>query len=231
MHKLFEDIGEFFHILFLAGISDWIESGKVPGLRAVETELILRFLLRFIPFNIHFQQKKFNYPRNNFFFGEIPYKAAGEIARTAEIGENDVIFDLGCGRGKFLFFTSLYTKARCCMGYDLLPFYVETAAAIVKKLKVPGIHFYEKDLCDVDLLTANVVFVHGTTFSRKTHEVIWDNIFRMKTGSRFISVSIGYDHPRLELFAKKELLLSWSRSPVFFYRVIEGEEEGNAHQD
>jgi len=227
--EFLEKLKDFFYVFFLTDILDWIESGKVAGLRNVEKELLLSYFVKFTPIYYFLEKKWLKHPENNFFFGEVPYAVSKDIVEVAGINKEDAIYDLGCGRGKFLFFMNLFTGARC-IGFDLLPVYIKTATKIIEKLKLRRIDFFKKDFLDVDLSSATVVFAHGTTFSMETHHGISDNIRWMKPGSRFISVSIGYDHPCLELMEKKKYFLSWGQTTIFFYKVKKADPSINESQ-
>jgi SAM-dependent methyltransferase len=223
------NIIEFFQVLFLSDYNDWREAGKIQGLRKIEKQLWLQYSFKFSPLYIGLEKKRFKYPRNNFFYGEIPYSVARDISEIAGITRNDTVYDLGCGRGKFLFFINLYTGARC-VGIDLLPTYINTALKIVDNLQMKNIEFFQEDILNVELNTASVVMLHGSTFSWELHDVIWGKIDQLKRGSRFITVSMGYEHPRLKLFRKKEYFFSWGKSTAFFYEVIDNNKTEEASE-
>ena len=207
-----------FEAIFMTGIRDWIDSAKLKGLRDVEIELFRHYITKYSPVYVFKDRIKTNYHKDNFVYGEIPYGISRKICKTANITEKDVVYDLGCGRGKFLFFVNLFTGARC-IGVDLLPTYINIAEKIIDKLELRKIHFFEEDILDVDLRTASVVFVHGTTFSFELREIIMDKIDQLKPGSRFISVTKKFDHPKLKLFTTEKFLLSWGLSTMYFYEV------------
>jgi len=211
-------INDAIEILLLMSFHEWREVRRVPGMGKVDFLLFLNYFWRFPSIYIFRERKGLGYPYNNFLYGETPYYTAKEIIKTAGISEKDVLYDLGCGRGKFLFYTSLFTKARC-IGVDLIPTYIKIAQDITEKAGIRNLNFFEEDILNVDLSTATVVFVNGTYFSPETHEGISMNIDRMKSGSRFISSTVEYDNPKLEHFATRNLLFSWARTPVYFYRV------------
>ncbi|MCD4782922.1 MAG: methyltransferase domain-containing protein [Candidatus Eremiobacteraeota bacterium] len=205
-------------ILILMSFREWREVHRVPGMGKVDFLLFLNYFWRFPSIYIFRERKGLGYPYNNFLYGETPYYTVREIIETAEINENDVVYDLGCGRGKFLFFTRLYTGARC-IGVDLISTYIKIAQNITEKAEIRNLDFFEEDILNVGLSTATVVFVNGTYFSPETHEGISLNIGKMKPGTRFISSSVEYDNPGLEHFATRDLIFSWARTPVYFYRV------------
>lgn len=216
--KMLTDLKELLEIVFLTDVKDFLYSSKVKKLRDVEWEFFKRYWSKLSPFYIFKQRQNYDYQKSNFYFGEMSYPTAEKIAEIAGITKKDAVFDLGCGRGKFLFFTALYTGARC-VGIDLLPIYITNAVEIAEKLQIPRLDFFQKDMLKVDISNASVVFIHGTTFSQQVHWELAEKVETMKSGSRLISVSVKYKNPRLELFEKKKMLLGWGRTAVMFYRV------------
>lgn len=217
-----DKLKDAFEILFLMGLKEWRETLAVPGLADIDRRLILQYFWRFPSLYIGRERKGLPYPYGNFLYGETPYYTAREIAQTAGINKNDIVYDLGCGRGKFLFFVKCLTRARC-FGLDLIPTYIDIAQKITDDLRIRDLFFYQEDILEVDLETASVVFINGTYFSPETHEVLKENLSRLRPGARVISSSIPCETPILELFAKKNLLFSWAGTPVYFYRVKERE--------
>lgn len=204
--------------LFLTGIRDWRDSAGVEGLRSVEKELFKHYIFRYSPLYVHQERVKTHYSQDNFTYGEIPYSVGKEIVRIAGITAQDVVYDLGCGRGKFLFFVNIFTGAMC-IGVDLLPTYISIAEKITEKLGLKKIHFFEEDILDVDLRTASVVFIHGTCFCEDLRDGIAQKIDELKSGSRLISITKPFEHPQLKLIEKKTMLISWGLSHIYFYIV------------
>jgi SAM-dependent methyltransferase len=210
---------EYIETGFLTGLRDWQESGKIQGLREVEKEFFLNYAHKSYPVYILKERQPFGYNKFNFAYGETPYSIGRLIVDKAGITADDVVYDLGCGRGKFLFFMNLYTGAKC-IGVDLLPIYINTANKIVEKLSLRGIEFFQEDIQNVDLYTASVVMIHGTTFNMDIHESVEEKIDQLKPGSRLISVSVPYHHPKLELLYKETYLFSWGKGTAFYYKVL-----------
>ncbi|MCD4783365.1 MAG: methyltransferase domain-containing protein [Candidatus Eremiobacteraeota bacterium] len=213
-----KNVGDWIRAPFVTGFQDWIESAKVPGLRAVEIQLFKNYIIRYSPIYIRQESKDIDYAKGTFSYGEVSYPVAAEIVREIGVTENDVFYDLGCGRGKMMFYTRLSTGATC-IGVDLLPTHIHIAEKITQGLGINKLHFFLEDIVNVDLSTGSVVFIHGTTFPDEVHNAVSRNIDKMKTGSRFISVSRPYDNQRLELIKKKNYFVSWGECTVLFYRV------------
>jgi len=218
--KVLKSLVSSFEALFFTGWRDWKESARVPGLRDVEIQIFFYYVVKLSPIYIFLDRRQFNYPVDNFIYGEIPYQICREFVEIADITEKDVVYDLGCGRGKFLFFVRLFTNARC-IGVDLLPTYIKCASRIIEKLKIKRIHFFCEDMLNVDLLTASVILIHGTTFTKELREELLKKFERLRPGARLISITKPFKHPRLKLFYKGDFLLSWGISTVYFYRLEE----------
>ncbi len=214
-------IGKIFasiEALFMTPFRDWQDSASITGLRDVEIELYKYYIFKYSPIHVHQDKIQTTYSQSNFTYGEIPHSASKEIVKIAEIKEKDVVYDLGCGRGKFLFFVNLFTGARC-IGIDLLPTYITIAETICEKLNLRKIHFFEEDILDVDLQTASVVFIHGTSFTENLRDGITQKIDELKNGTRLISVTKPFEHPNLKLDSKKKMLISWGLSDIYFYKI------------
>jgi SAM-dependent methyltransferase len=218
LKKFFEFILESLETVFLVGYRDWQESKSVKDLRNVEKEIFINYFNKSYPLFIRKERKETGYCKFSFTFGETPYPTARIIAQKAEITDKDIIYDLGCGRGKFLFFMNLFTGARC-IGIDLIPTYIETANKIVEKIGLKRIEFFREDIMGIDLRTATVVMVHGTTFDMDIHDSIKEKIQQLKPGCRLISISVPYSHPRLTLIEKEDLAFSWGKGTMYLYRV------------
>ena len=224
MKNFIQNVFASIEALFMTAIRDWRNSASVEGLRDVEKELYKHYIFKYSPIFVHQDRIKTHYSQVNFTYGEIPHSVSKEIVETAKITDKDVVYDLGCGRGKFLFFVNLFTGARC-IGVDLLPTYISIAEKITEKLNLRKIHFFEEDILDVDLRTASVVFIHGTSFTEDLREGIRQKIEELRNGSRLISVTKPFEHPHLKLDSMKKMLISWGLTQVFFYSVEKQEIE------
>ncbi|MFP4497042.1 MAG: methyltransferase domain-containing protein [Vulcanimicrobiota bacterium] len=214
-------VKEFFDVLFLPGIRDFIKSGKIPGLRKVEMNYIYHYVLRLAPVYINRDRKNLGYPPNNFFFGETPYNVAEMICNILEVDKKDVVYDLGCGRGKFLFFVNLYCQARC-IGVDLIRTYIDVANKIIQKLRLKDIYFFQEDILSVNLSTASVILIHGSTFSEDTHQALIKKIKNLKAGTRLVVYSVEYEQERLRKIRSERVMLSWGYTDLHFYEIVDG---------
>ena len=98
----------------------------------------------------------------SYIFGETPMTALAQILRRAQIGADEVIYDLGCGWGKSTFFLSAYAKAKRVIGIDLSPLFIERAEKIRKKVGLEELVFLQGDFLTIDYQDADVIYFYGT---------------------------------------------------------------------
>ena len=208
---------EALEVAFL-GPREWGPLWRIPGLWKVELLLWVRYLLRFIPLDIRLQAGGLERPFGDFRFGETPWFTGHAILVQAEVGPHDRLVDLGSGRGKLVFMASLACHCEA-VGVELLPSYVRISRYIAARTGCRNVTFIHKDLLEVDLSQATVVFVCATAFSEETRESLLLLIERLNAGTRWICVSWAPPSPRLELLWQKEYLFSWGREMVYGYRV------------
>jgi SAM-dependent methyltransferase len=175
-------------------------------------------LTRFLPLDIYLQGKPLNRPFGDFRFGETPWFTGRQLLAWAEVGPEDVFYDLGCGRGKMVFLAALDRGCRA-VGIELLPGYVRIARKIAARLRLSRVRFERQDFSDVNLAEASVVFVAGSIFSPTTRTLLEDLLEQLSPGAQWLSVSWPTRHPALELVGQREFLFSWGRERVFRYRV------------
>jgi SAM-dependent methyltransferase len=86
-----------------------------------------------------------------------PYPVVDEMLKLAQVGPNDVVYDLGCGDGRFIIAAAEKFGARG-VGIDLDPKRLAEAVASAKRAGVTArVGFRQEDLFKTDFSTATVV--------------------------------------------------------------------------
>jgi SAM-dependent methyltransferase len=98
-------------------------------------------------------------------YGETPLLVFAQIARACELRSDDVVIDMGCGRGKGVFFLSHLLGCKV-IGIEWIPLFVEIAQSIVNAVapKLP-VFFRCQEMCSVDFSGATVIYLYGTCLS------------------------------------------------------------------
>jgi len=201
------------------GPREWPALWRVPGLVKVEALFFAFYLLRFPAWEIWLQTRDLSRPREDFRFGETPYPAGLEILRQAEVGPEDVFYDLGAGKGKMTFLAALACGCRA-VGLEMLASYTLVGNRMVRTLKLTDrVDFRHADFLNADLGEATVLYTAASSWSQPTREALLARADQLAPGTRWISVGWECRHPRLELLKARRLLFSWGWDCAWFYRV------------
>ncbi|MEN3278741.1 MAG: hypothetical protein V7631_4531 [Massilia sp.] len=113
-----------------------------------------------------------------------PQAVVDRMLKLAEVGKNDVLFDLGCGDGRIVV-TAAKMGARCT-GIDIDPERIAEAKENAKKAGVTDrVTFRQANLFDTDLSSATVVTLYLLpTINTKLRPQLWK---QLKVGSRVVS--------------------------------------------
>jgi len=119
-------------------------------------------------------------------YGETPLCSLETIVDLCEIASCDVVYEVGCGRGKAMFWLRKFVGCQV-VGIELISDFVKKAVRIQNVLGYSGLSFLEKDALDVDFEDATVIYFYGTCASDK--EILrlaekWRNV-----AARIITVS------------------------------------------
>ena len=111
-----------------------------------------------------------------------------KMVAMAEIGEDDVVYDLGCGDGRLVITAALKHGCRG-VGFDIEPDRVAEAKANAKLHGVEHlVEIREADVFDVDLSGADVILMYLLPHMTKR---LVPQFQEMKAGSRIISHDFG----------------------------------------
>lgn len=98
-------------------------------------------------------------------YGESPLPALARIAEECGLTLDDIVVELGCGRGRGLLFLSCYIGCKG-IGVDWVPFFIEQAKAISQATEPSlPVEFRCERMEETDLSEATVVYLYGTCLS------------------------------------------------------------------
>ncbi len=199
---------------------EWKTIVQTPGLLAVEARLAAAYLLRFPALFIFLDRRalhRLEFDDESFMFGETPYHVAGAIVRRMQLGPSDVLYDLGCGRGKMVFASHLVSGCTT-VGVELLPTYTTIARRIARRFG-QKITILETDARKVDLSLATAIYLNAWTFSPDLIDSLYARIDALREDVWWTSVGMRWFHPRLQPVDEQTWWFSWGRATVCFYRV------------
>ncbi|HSX12719.1 MAG TPA: methyltransferase domain-containing protein [Rhabdochlamydiaceae bacterium] len=106
-------------------------------------------------------------------YGETPLTTMRRIVEECAIGPQDVVIEMGAGRGRTSFFLSEYIGCHV-YAMEQIPEFVESAENIAKKFDCKKVHFSCRDMMEADFQKATVIYLYGTCLSDSTIEMLTD---------------------------------------------------------
>lgn len=151
-------------------------------------------------------------------YGETPLTTLNSILAKANITKEDKFFDLGCGRGRTLFFVSEYLGADAT-GIEVIPYFVEKGNALSQKFDLAHVHFIQGDYLDADLSSATVVYLFALFLTEEEELRLIKALSRMPKGARLLTVSFPVEEidkgGHFDRSANWEEPFNWGSSEVF----------------
>lgn len=156
-------------------------------------------------------------------YGETFFSTLDKIARAVNLTENDVVYDLGCGRGRAVFWFNAIYKCRA-VGVEIFPTFVTDARRIKNQLGIDGVEFIYANLLDIDYHDATVIYFYGTAFNDAAIAAVIERLKRVRTGTRIVSVSYALsDQTRsrpFELVEKIRGKFVWGETDIYIERRL-----------
>ena len=121
-------------------------------------------------------------------YGETYFSTLTEIAERAGLSEKDTFFDLGCGRGRSIFWFNTVIGGRA-VGVEINPLFIHKARKIQNKMNLTGIEFKLANLMEVDYSDATCVYIYGSVFTEEAIYHIIEALKKLKPGTFVISVT------------------------------------------
>ncbi len=122
-------------------------------------------------------------------YGETPIPVLARIAEALSLDRKDHIIDLGCGRGRGVFFLSFLTGCKAT-GIDWVPLFIERAEQIGKKARYPlNSEFFCSAWGDADLSQASCLYLYGTSLEDEEIRALLACLERLSPTTQIVTVS------------------------------------------
>jgi hypothetical protein len=118
-------------------------------------------------------------------FHKTPVRVVFELMRLAEMGSDDVFFDIGSGLGQVVLLVNLLTGVRA-RGIEYEPAYCAYASAIASRLRLADTEFINADARDGDYSKGTVFFLYTPFEGRMLNDLL--RLLRTVSGGRTIRV-------------------------------------------
>lgn len=190
-------ITDFFSLLWLKFTVTWVNFVEYlrvvsryyshPLFRKVDF-FILRCYVQRNPYTIskEFLEKKG--VAQVYTYGETPLTTLEKIANACGISSKDVVYELGCGRGRSCFWLRCFKGCRV-IGVEFVPDFVTNADRAKRKFQVSEVTFLFRDILYPSYSDATVLYFYGTTSEPSFIIKLIDKLKQLPKGTKIITVS------------------------------------------
>lgn len=158
-------------------------------------------------------------------YGETFFTTLEVIADAVRLQKDDVIYDLGCGRGRSVFWFNAIVGCRA-IGVEINPTFITKAKKIQKKVGFDNVEFLLANVMDLDYGDATVIYLYGSAFNEAAITRLVNRFKTLKPGTRVVSVSYSLnpyadgDAPLFVLEQKITGKYLWGSTDVYIQRKI-----------
>ena len=122
-------------------------------------------------------------------YGETPIPIFARIAKECCLHPDDLLFEVGCGRGRGAIFLSHLCGCQV-IGIDWVPAFIRTANDIAAKVDPSLKAFFRcADMHSVDYSDATLIYLYGTCLSDAQVLSMIGQFEKTRTGTKIITVS------------------------------------------
>jgi len=202
----------FFFFDFLRTIWKYYRN---PLFAKVHLYFTLQYFLK-NPFRI---SRKFLQERGDediYAYGETPLSTLDEISKKCGITKDDIVFELGCGRGATCFWLNTWLGCEV-VGIEYIPEFVEIAQTIVQKFHLKGIRFRLENFLETDFTGATVIYLYGTCLDDPSIQMLAESFRKCPPGTKIITTS--YPIPGLPVQKSFKARFPWGRAEIYWHTV------------
>jgi SAM-dependent methyltransferase len=149
-------------------------------------------------------------------YGETPLCSLKKIADRFGLKSSDKVVDLGCGRGRGVFFLAQHYGCEAT-GIDRVESFIEQAKRLAEKCQRLKVAFVLGDMRKFDFSQVTFVFFYGTTFSEEFVDELKQSMKALPKGSKVVTVS--YPLEGLELIDQFLVSFPWGSCSVYLHLV------------
>lgn len=156
-------------------------------------------------------------------YGETSFSTLETIAQKVKLSAEHTIYDLGCGRGRAVFWFHAVCGCRA-IGVEINPIFVYKARKIRQKMDLNKMEFKYANLLDVDYSNATHIYLYGSALTEEAGLNIIEHFKGLKSGTIVISVTFQLnDFTDEKLFEEEEQFTAsfiWGKTPIYILRKL-----------
>lgn len=159
--------------------------------------------------------------REIYVYGETPLTTLDLIMRNCSVLSKDVVFELGCGSGRTIFWLRHFIRCKA-IGIDYQPTFIKRANRIKEWLHLDKTHFLLEDFLNADLRKATVIYLYGTCLNEATIKHLVAKFEQLRPETKIITVSYPLTEysNRFRIVKKFPARFPWGKAEVFFNQQL-----------
>ncbi|NQY74832.1 MAG: class I SAM-dependent methyltransferase [Candidatus Margulisbacteria bacterium] len=165
------------------------------------------------------EKKESQRPTHELTYGETPYVTIDAIFKHIPHTEFNTFYDLGCGKGRVVFYVNARYKLKS-IGVDVIPTFITVASKIASVKNIKGVQFILKDFLKLDLKRKAIVLVCPTCLDKPTIASLFKRLETLPKDSIVITNSVPIQSNTIECTHTLEEPFSWGRSLVYIHKII-----------
>lgn len=194
---------------------------RKPRFMHVDIGLLLTYFFD-NPFKISKRFLRHAGESNVYQYGETPLTTLEAIMEKAGVTQDDVVYELGSGRGRTAFWLSQFLGCRT-VGIEHIPAFVDRANRLVKSCHLQGVTFKQADFTAYSFSDATVIYLYGTCLSEEALDKLVPLLAEARKGTKIITVSYpltSYDNAgAFEVMRVFRMPFTWGETEVFLHLV------------
>lgn len=159
----------------------------------------------------------------NLIYGETPVLTAKKVLERLSPSADDILIDLGCGRGQVVF-AAHYLFGVEAIGIDIIPTFIRRASRLSRWMGISQkVRFIRENLAwipDELLQRATILYLAGTTFDDEQMQRIGVRLEGARPGAKLITLSEEFHSPLYKIVGSDSFQFTWGRSEVYFHQKI-----------
>lgn len=226
--NIFKEFLQLFALNLVVLKRNFLEFIKVvyryyPKLSFAKVDLTLLALYVFQnPFKISKRFLKNRGESELYLYGETPLTTLEKIAKFAEIQREDLVFELGCGRGRSCFWLKSFIQCSV-VGVEYVPEFIERANFVKKYYDLEGVIFLLDDMLNVNFQNGTLFYLYGTCYDTPFIEKLIEKFKDLPKGTKIITVSYSLDQYTedfvFEVVKKFSAEFTWGQADVYLQVV------------
>jgi hypothetical protein len=151
--------------------------------------------------------------KESFTYGETPLEIYKIMPKYLKPGQ--ILIDLGCGRGKGLFYLNQGFHITC-MGYDAIADFIEEGSKVLKACQIEGILLFHQSLESLSFCCEGAIYLAGTCFEDDLLETLAKH-FNEKRPQLIFSLSTALIEYGLNGYSVEEIpvFMPWGKTSLF----------------